>query len=492
MSTIHAQSLRQLPIPATFLRAKRPSLTDLAARVHAHDERYRVRHVQQTCAIAGAPKDSFPAIFNENKDLQGFYRFVNHTSTRLDTYMQPNFDHTIERMMDFQTVFILLDDSNMKFDNTFPHVARDGVEQTKWTSKLPVNTALAVVPWGKSWRSLGLVAARTWVGGDEREPDDWNAGHRWLEQCQSIQDKVEELLGERAPELVYVADRDSDSYRMLDYLQASGLRFVLRALHTHNTRQTSDGKRLKDQFGEGSGEKEGKERTIEISERLYNRESPTQRKKHPPRKAREVRVQPFTHEFEFNRPENVEEGREQIKVKGVEMREIEPPEGEDAVGWMLWCDEVTLEEFGAWGVIDIYQGRWIIEEFFESFKQLTRMESRQAQSRESLEGVLCYLLAVGHRLFELRWAHRCEPELEASLFFDALELEIIRHKSNGWEEGEAVTVGEALEHLASLGGYIRRRKGPPGAKTIAKGLLKLLNTIEQLHLLRDLQQNSAF
>jgi hypothetical protein len=158
----------------------------------------------------------------------------------------------------------------------------------------------------------------------------------------------------------------------------------------------------------------------------------------------------------------------------VEAREVDPPDGVEALRWGLWSSRAVVTFDDAFGVIADYEQRWLIEEFHKALKTGCGVENRQHQTAARLEvtTALCGVLAV--RLVQLKTVARNAPETRADRVVPKLWLDMLR----SLRSKPIVTVRDFYHHLAGLGGFLMRKgDGEPGWITLWKGTKELVAAI---------------
>lgn len=73
-----------------------------------------------------------------------------------------------------------------------------------------------------------------------------------------------------------------------------------------------------------------------------------------------------------------------LSLQVVEVREIDPPDGEMPVVWRLVTTEPVDTEEQVAAVVDSYRQRWLIEEFFKVVKTGCRFQRLQLESLRAL------------------------------------------------------------------------------------------------------------
>lgn len=165
-----------------------------------------------------------------------------------------------------------------------------------------------------------------------------------------------------------------------------------------------------------------------------------------------------------------------IEVYAVYAVEIDPPEGEEAVSWMLLTTEpVTNAELAA-TILRWYTYRWHVEEYHKILKSGCKVESYRL-SATSMEALLGFLTVIAAELLRLTYLHRTQPQVPAETVLSPVQLSVLKAKSA--KLPKILTVAWAVETVARLGGYLEhRRKTPIGIQVLWRGWLKLASMSE--------------
>lgn len=205
-----------------------------------------------------------------------------------------------------------------------------------------------------------------------------------------------------------------------------------------------------------------------------------------------------------------------ITLYAVLAREIDPPQGQEPIEWVLLTDWKVQSLKMAVRVVKWYGLRWGIECWHQTLKDVCGVETRQMESASALERALVLDMIVAWRALMLCRLGKEHPALKASLFYSAQELavlEVYKHKlpqhaqsevsSPATEQttapqledkaeqrasdksrpapktkpsasGSSLTLFQANLLVAMLAGFwARRGDGHPGPKLIAQGLMIL-------------------
>lgn len=158
------------------------------------------------------------------------------------------------------------------------------------------------------------------------------------------------------------------------------------------------------------------------------------------------------------------------------------PDGQKKLEWRLITNRSvdTFEE--AAEVVYGYRRRWSIEEMHRCWKTVCGVEKTRLRSYETIVKFATLMASVAARIEHLKTASRSTPDAPASHLFSAAELKaitVLRFDPGSVPEEEP-TAQKAVQWVAQLGGYIGPRNGPPGAETIARGMLRVQGGVDML------------
>lgn len=190
----------------------------------------------------------------------------------------------------------------------------------------------------------------------------------------------------------------------------------------------------------------------------------------------EVRIR----EVEIMPPGYQKTGTKGLWVWAVHAQEKNPPEGVEKLDWMLLttCPVKTMAD--AETILKYYTHRWQIEVYFRTLKTGCNIENRMLSKASSIEACLAVDMVSAWRVFYLVKLGRETPDVSCEVFFDKYEWRalVVRITKQSPPQ-EPIKLGEAVQMLARLGGYIGKKSGPPpGPKAIWKGLEKLVDCTE--------------
>ena len=161
--------------------------------------------------------------------------------------------------------------------------------------------------------------------------------------------------------------------------------------------------------------------------------------------------------------------------------EPEPPEGVEALEWVLLSSLPTQTREQAEQRVDWYRARWMVEDFHQGLKTGCQIEQRQLQDSEGLRTILGVLAPMAVRLMQLRAASRQDPEQPASQVLPPDVVAVVAHLDH--RPAETMTIQQCWHAIARYGGYLGRKSdGPPGWKTLWRGWLHIQTLLEGVHL----------
>jgi hypothetical protein len=161
--------------------------------------------------------------------------------------------------------------------------------------------------------------------------------------------------------------------------------------------------------------------------------------------------------------------------------EPEPPDGVEALEWVLLSSLPTQTREQAEQRVDWYRARWMVEDFHQGLKTGCQIEQRQVQDYEGLRTLLGVLAPMAVRLMQLRAASRQDPEQPASQVLPPDVVQVVAHLDH--RSAETMTTQQCWHAIARYGGYLGRKSdGPPGWKTLWRGWLHIQTLLEGVHL----------
>jgi hypothetical protein len=312
---------------------------------------------------------------------------------------------------------------------------------------------------------LGLGAGKVWTRqGDVEVPH----AKRALEDKETLRwvattEATKEALAE-AREITDISDREGDFYAHWARTPGGNVHLLSRVMHDHAL------------IGGGTLRKAAArapfcaKAVIDLRQRLD-------------RPARQAHLSLRFGAAALKRPENTKDKGlpKSVALNFVEVVELHPPKGAEAVHWLLLTTHEVRSVEDAFRIVGWYKMRWIIEQLFRSMKrQGLRVEDSQLQSAERLVKMVAIAAKAATIVIQLVQARSGgDAELPAQLAFSAEEIEALEAVNKSFKGKTALqtnphpkkTLAWAAWIIAKLGGWSGYASHkPPGPITFHNGL----------------------
>ena len=165
-----------------------------------------------------------------------------------------------------------------------------------------------------------------------------------------------------------------------------------------------------------------------------------------------------------------------LRIYAVYADEVDAPEGEEPVSWMLLTSEPVTTVEQALTILRWYGYRWRVEEFHKLLKSGCQVE-RYRLAAEGMKPLLGFLCVIAADLLRLTYLKRTQPQMSAETVLSPVQIQVLKAKAARLPK--KLTVKWAVESIARLGGYLEhRRKTPIGIQVLWKGYAKLQDLVE--------------
>ena len=333
------------------------------------------------------------------------------------------------------------------------------------TRGLWLHTTLAVGRSGDTAEVLGLLGQQWWARSTEKRRRRKSNG-RGKESNHARQKREDreskrwvrtliEMAGQRAMgcQWIYVADRESDIYEVLLACRNAEVSYVVRSAYSRVLVDEEQGY-LKEAAAIAplKGYK-----TIEL-----------------PREKRQARLEIRSTSVELRGPSRPGGRLANQRVNLVQVKEIDVPEGGEAVQWTLLTDLPiqTLEQ--CLEVVAIYCQRWLIEEFHKALKTGLKVEKSQLSDARRLSALAGILSVIATRLVGMKLAARREPEAAVKVGEAGVSQGMLAVLMRLYPPKEGPTWRWLWRSIAMKGGFMGRKgDGDPGWLTIWRGWQRL-------------------
>lgn len=431
------------------------------------DERLTRRAVMTAAAVMRHPGGTLPAKLGCN-ELLGFYRLANNPKVTHAKMLEGHREQTVRAMNAVEGVVLLISDTT-EADFTGLESADDlGPIGNGSCRGFLCHNVLAVD--FDNRRVLGLVNQvthkRRRAGKNEtmrqKREDPRRESRLWKRALQDVPVAARERLR------VHVCDRGADTFENIEFWENREEKYVLR-VKSNRKIVAEDGKkhRLHDY---ARRLKPVGQRTIRVSENHGQ----------PARAARiEIGFAKVT--LPAPRQKRGEHGDGPLTTWVVHVREVDPPKGTTPLEWILLSNVPVNSAEDAWGRVEWYRCRAIIEEFHKAMKTGCGIEQVQFTTRKALEVTLALLSVVATQLLRLRDMSRDErakdqpaSDVIGPIYVEVLSLMLLKRI-------KPLTTHEFCMALAKLGGHLGRKSDkPPGWLVLWRGWTQLQPMVQAI------------
>jgi len=436
------------------------------------DKRLNKRMAIIVDRLAAKPTATLPGAFRGWAELQGAYRFFNNPATTPMAVLAPPLDATIRRIREQSVALLPQDTTELDLTRKVEVVEGAGPLTCEWRSgfflhpvtaftadRVPLGTVHADW-WGRDPEDLHKKKRRKQTPFEEKESYRWLEGYR--EAC-----KVAEVCPDT--KIVSISDREGDIHEcLLEGRAEPGKRkaeFIIRASQNRILRESGEGE-------DGVEHKRIREAVAacpvlgQVTVNVPKREN---------RKARQATLAIRSTRVWIKAPYRKSQKLEDVSVNVVLAREVDVPQGEEAIEWLLLTslpigtfDEACL-------VVSYYCCRWSIECFFRILKSGCKVEELQLETADRLMPcVMLYMIVAWRTLMVTMLGREC-PDMPCDVLFEEHEWKsVYTVVKRTPAPSQPVTLRDFVKMLASLGGYVgRKNDGPPGPQTVWIGLQRM-------------------
>ena len=440
------------------------------------DERRTRRLGQVARRIADGPDRSVPKATVTDAELEGCYRFLNNEQVEPEAILGPHQRRTVERAASQAEVLVVHDTTAFRFPAQDTRGGLGPLLSKNGARGFYAHVAMAVAL-SEGRDPLGVLGVHSYVRSNRRVSskqtkrisDPSNEYHRFAR----LVDQSERLLAGRT-QAIHVIDREADIYELFARMVSCKQRFVIRLSDDRATPERNDEKTAQIKLSDVVRKLEGiAEREVPLSPRKRGK-APSTRKIHPAREGRIAKLSFRAKAVELRRPDNLaKQLPKSLALHLVHVIEVEPPQGQPPVEWLLLTTEPIGTVQDVLRIVDIYRARWTIEELFKALKTGCAFEQRQFRSYDALRRLLAVMLPVAWRLLRVRTAARVRPDRPGTDLLTPIQLKVLRATSKRVALPATPTAAQLLLAIAGLGGHLKRN-GQPGWMTLGRGFDTLL------------------
>lgn len=435
------------------------------------DEWLRRRARQLVEAVVQKPSATFNALFDRRRERVAAYRVCAHPEVNMQKLLKPAAEALARRVAEQEPEAVTLcvhDRTEVNLTHLEGSMKGLGEIGNPVCRGFFLQTGLSLSAEGVA---LGVLTAQTWTRSQAEHGKAEDRKQRPFEDKESFRwwqgiEEAEARVG-RPGALVHTIDAEGDVYELMARVQAHGARLLVRA--AQNRRVEGEAGLL---WQAAEEFKVCGSRTIRLPAR------PALDGK-PARSVRQATVSLRYGQVQLKAPRAAAGS---LAIGVVLVREEAPPEGHEAVEWLLLTNDVLPSAQQAWARVDWYTRRWTIEDFHKCLKTGCSLEKRQFEEVRHLQNALAFFMLASVRLLTLRNLSRTQPDTPATEHLEPEEVQVLRLLAPRLDSpalGPSPTLGQLVPLIARLGGHMGRKSdGPPGWITLWRGWQRLSERVE--------------
>lgn len=446
------------------------------------DKRLNERFREVLGCVSARPSAGIPEACGGWTETTAAYRLFDNEKASFKRILEPHADAVRSRMSSQPTVMLIQDTTEIDLTRPSKQVKGAGTLDGGGRRGMFLHALLAATPDGTP---LGTLDAKVWARDPESAPSgkkktrgqragtpiEEKESFRWVEMQETVAREAQALPDTR---VVGLCDSEADVYEVM--AAGSECEWIVRSCQDRallpETKEEEESSaaylraRLLEQpvvYWERLG--------IRSRDQKISCETRTRRLGRDARKA-EVSVRAAR--VALRPPKRPGKKLPPIEVNAVLVLEENPPEGEEAVEWLLLTTLPIDSEDNVREIVEFYCVRWIIEIFFRVLKSGCRVEDRRFETLDRFQSCLAlYLIVAWRTLYVCRLARSC-PDLPCDAVFEKSEWCAAWTVVRGEPPPERPPpLAEMVEMVAELGGYLKRKHSPPGPQTVWIGLQRV-------------------
>ena len=454
------------------------------------DKRRNTRGVRMAAAMAARPGASIPKQMGNVHQAKAAYRLLDTPDVvTFQSMAEGHWDKTRREIRALQDVLLIGDTSEIDYTD---HPGVQGLELigNGRGRGMNLHTVLAVDPdqdgqlQGVAWQKV-FYRQEADRGKEKQDKPEDRSSRIWAESVRGCGSP------EPGKRFIHVSDNGSDDFSYFLACRETGSDFLCRI---YQPRKAALG------HAANSGEKS----VLELARSLPALGGKTLRLRGRSKQLKKVKVEGKRHASTVSKdvpgrvakllvsasaisvfpPADGAYGTEPLKLWVVRVWEPNPPEGVDAIEWILLTSLPTTDLEQALKRAEWYSYRWLIEEYHKCLKTGCRIEQRQLENTDRLEALLGINVVIAARLLAIKQQATQNPITPAVQVVDELTVKVLIAKKKLKTKAADMTVHEFWREVAKLGGFLGRKSdGNPGWQTLWLGWLDLQTLVEGARLM---------
>jgi len=451
--------------------------------VDLQDKRLNQRMAEVLNQLGGSPGASIPSACGTWSETLAAYRFFDNPKVTFGGILEPHIEATFRRIKSQSVVVVAQDTTEVELTRPERIVSGAGplADESRWGAFLhpmhaftPEGTPLGTV-YSQAWaRDKPPLVARTKKQKEldrKHTPFEDKESYRWFESLQQAEE-----IAEAAPEtqVVCVADSEADIYELLEYPKTDRVDWIVRGCQNRalSRDDASESDTTPAFVRETVMETDCRfTNPIKVGKRKSKLENENRKRKQS-RPARESEVEVRAARVTLRAPWRCDKKLTNAVVNVVLVTEVDVPEGEEPIEWMLLTSLPIDTDEAIKNVIQYYTVRWMIEVYFRTLKSVCRIEERQFETLDRvLNAIAIYMIVAWRSLYVCRIVREM-PDESCEIIFEPEEWKAVHSFIHMKAPPKhPPTIQEFVRAIGQLGGYVNRtRSDEPGPLTVALGL----------------------
>lgn len=425
--------------------------------------------------MAAQPEASLPQQMGARAALRGAYGLLNHPEVTLEQLLAPHIEATLTAAGQSRCVLMIQDTTELDF-TAHPKTQGLGPIGDGRGQGLLLHSTLAVLP--DSREVLGLAHAQVVLRQPKVRPRPKytrsDEGRVWEWAAQAVGPPSEGVVW------MHVVDGGGDIFEFMAACRQRGKHFINQVCR--NRRLLWEKEAVPGHPEEIAHLRDYARNLAPAPDSAYSLQIPAT-KTHAAREAQLVLTwAPVTVPPSSQAPPDIR-CLPPLALYVVRAWEPEPPEGAEAVEWILITSWPVASLAPAQQIVAWYTC-WICEEFHQCLKTGCRVERTQLDDGADIRRLLGFAAPIAIRMLQLRDAARTNPDLPADQVVDPLIVRVLARRQK--QNPITLTAREFWLSVARLGGHQgRRRDGSPGWRTVWRGWRLLSEWTEGAQLFAD-------
>lgn len=441
----------------------------VASQAELADERLNTRLGLILSTFLAQATDSIPQASGSCSQAQAIYRFFSNQRIDFDDLLQPLTDTTMDLCRGLKNLLAVQDSSSLNYSTRKTTKGLGPLNDSATARGLHMHTTLAVRDDGLA---LGLLAQTFWARPAEKRADSEHhslpiedkESRKWLEGIEAAEAAWESLPTEQRPRLIHVMDREGDIHEVLQRISDSPHFAIIRC---------AQNRLVAGEFAKAFTAVEQAPIVATIS--IAVPKAASQPIAHQP--ARQATLSIRVAELTITPSTTKHPHRQPIVWTLLDVREMSPPAGVEALHWRLWTNLPADTEKEILDSLRFYGFRWRIEDFHLILKSGCQVEKLALESAERLSKAALLYAAVAVRLLTLRDLARVTPDTPCTVVLAEEEWQALWvrfAKAKLTVHTQPPSIAQAVRWIGRLGGHLaRKRDGLPGVRTLWRGLRDL-------------------